>query len=409
MVTAEILGFGDELTSGQRIDTNSAWLSQKLEEFGISTICHTTLGDDIHMSSAAIKLAASRSRVVICTGGLGPTEDDLTRESLADALGVGLELVPDALAHIQGLFARRGRIMPERNRIQAMCPQGGSMIPNPEGTAPGIRVEFSPGGCLLYALPGVPAEMKQMWSWIEQDLRGLGLIQSRIVRMTIKTFGFGESQIGEMLGGILDRGRNPLVGITAHEATISLRIAAFAENEATAELLAEDTARQIRATLGDLIFSERDDCDLPEVLTSALAARNWTVATAEWQTAGELARGLSQTPGNPRFCGGILGADESILAAWAPAEGASENILQIARLLRQRFRADVGIAFGNFSKHGCGRAGPGEGDLLDGAIVTPTREHVFRHRWGGHSSVVRIRAAKEAWMQAFRLVRDLTS
>src|SRR5262245_42088566 len=153
---AEIIAIGDELTSGQRLDTNSQWLSQRLGELGIPVAFHTTIGDDLETNIAAFRTAIGRADLVVATGGLGPTADDLTREAIAAA--AGLELIEDtaALAHIRALFARRGRPMPERNVLQAQFPRGSGMVPNPHGTAPGIDLSIAREccpPCRVFALP----------------------------------------------------------------------------------------------------------------------------------------------------------------------------------------------------------------------------------------------------------------
>src|SRR4051812_24705923 len=162
---AEVISIGDELTSGQRLDTNSQWLSERLGEIGIPVMFHTTVADDLEANVRVFREAADRADVVIATGGLGPTADDLTREALARMLGVELVLDEAALAYIRGLFARRKRDMPERNVVQAMFPAGSRVIPNPHGTAPGIDIDVPRSGrtaARIMALPGVPAEMREM-------------------------------------------------------------------------------------------------------------------------------------------------------------------------------------------------------------------------------------------------------
>ena len=163
---AEIISIGDELTSGQRLDTNSQWLSTRLGELGVQTVYHTTVADDLAANIEVFRHAAERVDLVVATGGLGPTADDLTRDAIAAAANVDLVLDPAALAHIENLFARRKRPMPPQNRLQAMFPRGSRVIPNPAGTAPGIDLDFPRSGrqpSRIFALPGVPAEMREMW------------------------------------------------------------------------------------------------------------------------------------------------------------------------------------------------------------------------------------------------------
>src|SRR5215470_13899511 len=196
---AEIIAIGDELTSGQRLDTNSQWLSERLGEIGIPVAFHTTVGDDLENNIAVFRTAIDRAEIVVASGGLGPTADDLTRDAIAAAAGVELYEDADALAHIQNLFARRKRAMPERNKLQAQFPRGSRVVPNPEGTAPGIdlTVPRSCGpACRVFALPGVPAEMFTMWNeTVKPALVGSQSASRVICHRRIKCFGVGESDL----------------------------------------------------------------------------------------------------------------------------------------------------------------------------------------------------------------------
>src|SRR5439155_14166196 len=158
---AEIISIGSELTSGQNLDTNSQWLSQRLAEIGIAVRWHTTLADDLEENIAAFRVAGERAQLVLITGGLGPTQDDLTRDALARLVGVELQFHPEAFARIEDMFTRRRRVMPERNRVQAMFPAGAEPIPNSCGTAPGLWLKH--GNCLFAAMPGVPRAMDVMF------------------------------------------------------------------------------------------------------------------------------------------------------------------------------------------------------------------------------------------------------
>src|SRR3954451_10973168 len=153
---AEIISIGSELTSGQNLDTNSQWLSRRLAEIGIPVTYHTTVADDLDANVEVFRTAARRAGLVLATGGLGPTQDDLTREALARATGIELVLHEPSLAHIRAMFAQRGRVMPDRNSVQAMVPAGAEPIPNDRGTAPGIWMRL--GAARVAAMPGVPSE-----------------------------------------------------------------------------------------------------------------------------------------------------------------------------------------------------------------------------------------------------------
>jgi len=274
-ICAEVIAIGDELTSGQRLDTNSQWISQKLNELGIAVAYHTTVGDSFRDSVRVLRSAARRCDLIACTGGLGPTDDDLTRQVLARVAGQPLQLDRQSLAHIRQLFRRRQRTMQENNRRQARLPQTAQAIPNPHGTAPGIQLVVSHGSqdTLILALPGVPAELMEMWSQsVAPLLKSRFDSGGQIFHRVIHTFGQGESEIAARLPQIIARYREPLVGITASKATISLRIQAHAKDPATFETLIEPTVAEIRTELGDLVFG-CDDQTLQSVLIEELQRR----------------------------------------------------------------------------------------------------------------------------------------
>ncbi len=294
---AEIIAIGDELTSGQRLDTNSQWLSERLGEIGIPVAFHTTVGDDLENNIAVFRTAIDRAEIVVATGGLGPTADDLTRDAIAAAAGV--ELVQDdaALAHIRNLFARRRREMPERNTLQALFPRGSRVVPNPEGTAPGIDLTIPRScgpPCRVIALPGVPAEMFAMWNeTVAPALVADQPSKNVICHRRIKCFGVGESDLEAMLPDMIRRKREPLVGITVSGATITLRIEASGPNETACLTAMEPTVVQIREILGVLVFGEEDD-ELGHAVVRLLQKRGRSVAAAEWATDGLVSQWLAE-------------------------------------------------------------------------------------------------------------------
>lgn len=325
---AEIISIGSELTSGQNLDTNSQWLSRRLAEIGIPVRWHTTLADDLEENVAALRVAVQRASLVLISGGLGPTLDDLTRDALARLAGVELVFHPESFEQIQQMFARRNRPMPERNRVQALFPAGADPIPNYCGTAPGIWMKH--GDCLLVAMPGVPSEMYAMFETsILPKLLQLGIGGGVLLQRKLNCFGAGESAVEEKIPDLIRRGHVPEVGITVSDATISLRILAQGTTRPEAEALIAPVERTIRERLGELVFGVEDE-ELQDVVVRLLAERRQTLATAEGVTAGLVARRLAQVAGaSAWFRGGIV----------AYANDVKTELLRVPRALLERHGA----------------------------------------------------------------------
>lgn len=286
--TAEIIAIGSELTCGSKLDTNSQWLSRELESLGWTVTRHTTLADDLPAIVAEFRAAAARAGVLLITGGLGPTLDDITRDALADAFEQPLVRDPESVRQIEALFAARGRSMPERNYRQADRPQSATALPNSCGTAPGILMQVSQVDgslCRIAAMPGVPAEMKPMF---EQQVKPLLVASGTVIcRKVIRTFGYGESEAERILGDLTARGRNPEVGITASEAVISLWITARSNSESEAEAQCRATSDLIRQRLGEVVYAE-SDAELQDVVADLLNLRRERVIILEGPTTGGL-------------------------------------------------------------------------------------------------------------------------
>jgi nicotinamide-nucleotide amidase len=403
---AEVISIGDELTSGQRLDTNSQWLSQRLGELGVQVLYHTTVADDLEANVRVFREASERVDLVVATGGLGPTADDLTRDALARLAAVDLVLDPDSLAHIRGLFAHRKREMPERNVVQAMFPAGSRPIFNPQGTAPGIELSVPrPGGrrCHLFALPGVPAEMQEMWQQsVAPAIARMGDAASVIRHRRIKCFGVGESDLEQMLPDLIRRGRVPQVGITVSGATITLRITASGATPQECLALMEPTVATIHQCLGPLVFGEEDE-ELEHVIVRLLAARGATLSTAEWGTAGLIADWLGDLRESREcYLGGLIlssrQAAENLLdlptgtiVDEANPEAALVEIM--ADGCRRRLGADYGLAVGPFPSFDPQSQEPG-GVFF--AVASQTGVVVRSSTFAGHPSILRTRAAKQA-------------
>ena len=307
---AIILSIGDELVLGQTVDTNSAWLSQQLAAVGFAVAAHLTVADDQSAIEQAIEESVGRCDVLLISGGIGPTEDDLTRQALAAVMNVPLELNEKWLAQLQKFFQRVGRPMPEGNKIQAMIPRGAAMIFNHAGTAAGIDASYASGDqktiCRVFVMPGVPKEMKAMFTRDVlphvSKMGGGAVILSR----TLHTFGLGESAVAEKLGPQMMRGRNPSVGTTVSGGVVSVRINASYPSREEASRQLEATESACRAALGDLVYGADDDT-LQSVVARLLldhpTAKRWSpaVATAESCTGGLLAKMLTDVPGSSAY------------------------------------------------------------------------------------------------------------
>ncbi len=295
---AVILSIGTELTLGQTVDTNSAWLSGRLAEIGARTLVHVTLPDEIEPVAREIDRACALADAVLITGGIGPTEDDLTRQALARVLGVELTLREPLVERIRSFFTQRGRDMPEANLVQAMLPEGSDPIENTCGTAPGIRAAWKRAA--VFVMPGVPREMQVMF---DRDV--LAVLSARaagavILARTLWCYGAGESDIGEAIRDLMARGRNPTVGTTAQQTVIGVRIHAQAESRGTAQHMLDATAAEVRRRLGDLVFGEAADT-LADAVARLLIGHGATVSTAESCTGGLIAKSLTDVPGSSAY------------------------------------------------------------------------------------------------------------
>lgn len=403
---AEIISIGDELTTGQRLDTNSQWLSERLCELGVRVLYHTTVADELEANVRVFRAAAERADVVIATGGLGPTADDLTRDALAAVLGVPLELDPVSLEHIQSLFARRKRPMPERNTVQAMFPVGSRAIFNPHGTAPGIEAEVprigSAGASHIFCLPGVPAEMKEMWqASVAPALIRLGAGKQVLAHHRIKCFGVGESDLEQMLPDLIRRGRDPQVGITVSGATITLRITAAGENVESCRLAMQSTVDTINQCLGELVFGSEED-ELEHSISRLLSAYELTLATAEWGTAAQIAHWFGELAEPcPRYLGGVAIADVRWLASSGVVDPAGSSVVErMAQRCREQFSADLGLAVGPFPAFDPQAATPRP---VYFAVAGPAGVIHASAPFAGHPSILKVRAAKQA-LNMLRLV-----
>ena len=400
---AEIISIGTELTSGQNLDTNCQWLSKRLAEIGIAVGWHTTIADDLEDNIAAFRIAAARAGLVLATGGLGPTQDDLTREVLAKVAGVELIFHPESFEQIKEMFSRRRRRMTERNRVQALFPAGSEPIHNANGTAPGIWLQLGP--CTIVAMPGVPTEMYAMFeTLVKPRLLSMGLGGGVLVQRKINTFGLGESAIEEKLFDLTRRGHVPEIGITASDAVISLRIFARAPTTSEARTQIAPVEKSIRERLGDMVFGV-DDEEMQDVVIRLLREKRQTLAVAEGVTGGLVARRLSRVPGaSACFRGGIVAYDNALkremLAvpqALLDEHGAVSAAVAEAMAIgcRTRFRTSLAVST-------VGIAGPDGGTpekpvgLVHVGLAWDGGDNSRNFNWGGTRSEVQSRTAKLA-------------
>ncbi len=402
MYKASIVSIGDELLNGQTVNTNSAYLSTELLSIGVPVVSVYTVGDDLAAIVRSLNLASADGDIVLATGGLGPTDDDLTREAFGRFLSTELQFHNDLLEKIEVFFAGRGRKMPENCKRQAYIPAGAEPIANQLGTAPGIMAELK--GKLLAALPGVPGEMKQMFQdSVLTKVRNFAGEQSVIVR-NLKCFGKAESEIAELLGDLMRRGRNPLIDCTVEHGVITLCIIATAKDKLQAEKLAENDEKTLRRALGELVYGTGQQT-LAEVVGKELTRQNRTIAVAESCTGGTLAKLLTDVPGASTYftCGWVtysnpakiseLGIPAGLITRYgAVSEQVAEAMAQSAR---KKAHTDFAIGI-------TGIAGPRGGSeqkpvglvyiSVDAVTGCQTRRFVFAH----DRDSVRIRAAQTA-------------
>jgi len=348
---AEILGVGTELLLGQIANTNAQWISERLAEIGVDVLRHEVVGDNAERIVDAFALAASRADVVIATGGLGPTQDDITRPALAAAAGLELVRHPEIEEALRERFARMGREMPGSNLLQADVPDGGRTITPQRGSAPGLVVQI--GSARVYALPGVPAEMREMMEGtVLPELAAL-VGPSAIASRSLRCVGMAESRIAELLDDLFVGSTNPTVAYLAGGGEVKVRLTAKAASLGEAQELIRPLAEEVVARLGDVVFTTGDE-ELEQVVGRELKARGLTLACAESLTGGGLAARLSAAPGSSGFFRGsavcytaqakieVLGVSQATIDG--PGLVSEACAREMAAGARRIFSADIGIA-----------------------------------------------------------------
>ncbi len=347
---AEIVSIGTELLLGELVDTNAAWIARQLAAIGLDVYYKTTVGDNASRITGVLRQALARSDVVITTGGLGPTVDDVTRQAVAAATGRELVFKEELLAHIEALFRRFGSPMSDNNRRQAYVPAGSIVVENPVGTAPAFIVETEAG--MVISLPGVPREMKYLMEkrvlpFLREHVEA-EVIASRILR----TCGIGESAVDSRIADLM-RSHNPTVGLAAHPGQTDVRITAKAASQAQAEALIAEMEKQVRERLGDFIYGTGQQTP-EEIVAALLAERGLTLAVAETNTRGLIAQRLSQAAEGKQLLQQAVTASEAeaiadglgLPPAMIEAHGliSQSTAIAAAEHLRQTSGADLAVA-----------------------------------------------------------------
>ncbi|MGM3308968.1 competence/damage-inducible protein A [Anabaena sp. WFMT] len=310
-MSAEIICVGTELLLGDILNSNAQFLAQQLAQLGIPHYYQTVVGDNPERLKQVIEIAASRVQIIIFTGGLGPTPDDLTCETIADFFGVPLVENVDIIEDITQKFSQRSRVMSHSNRKQALIPQGAEILPNPTGTAPGIIWQPRPG-LTIFTFPGVPSEMHRMWSETAVPfLKSQGWGKEIIYSRSLKFWGIGESALAEKVSAYLNL-PNPTVAPYAGKGEVRLRISAKASNATTAEDLIAPIEKQLREIAG-LDYYGADDDTLASVVGKLLHLSGETLSVAESCTGGGLGQMLTEISGSSNyFWGGVISYDNSV-------------------------------------------------------------------------------------------------
>ncbi|MFZ0627637.1 MAG: competence/damage-inducible protein A [Acidimicrobiia bacterium] len=399
----EVLAVGTELLLGEIVNTNTATMGALLAERGFDAHYQQTVGDNLERIATSIEIALSRADALIITGGIGPTQDDITREAVCAATGLELVFDEEYADRLRSWWEGRGRKMPESNIRQAFHPAGAELLPNPRGTAPGLRLLHE--GRQIYCLPGVPAEMEQMMEneVLPRLVSATGrdeVIASRVVR----TWGRPESEIGELLDDVFTGSTNPSLAFLASNSEIKLRITAKAATTADAMRLIEPVVEVVRQRLGESVFGVDDDT-IERVLLRLLTERGYTIGSAESMTGGLVSTRLTNIPGASQVVrGGLFTYVPDLKASLLGVTDASEVVnretaVEMAQGARRVLGVDVAVSV-------TGSAGPQPLEKPVGTVVigvaTPERASARELRYPGDRERIRTYSATAA-LQLARL------
>jgi nicotinamide-nucleotide amidase len=398
-MTAAVLCIGSEITRGELANSNAPWLGDRLTDLGFDVVEHLSVPDDRASIVGAIARLAKIAKVVIVTGGLGPTSDDLTTECAASALGVPLRRDEASLQRIRRRFAALDRPMPASNEKQADFPDGATILENPMGTAPGFVVDLD--GARLFFLPGVPSEMKELFrESVRPAIAPLAARTSHQVHL--RTFGMTESQVGELLDDLDDPDGGVTLGYRAHFPEIEVKVLARAKSPAEAEARADEIAQIARQRLGEAVFGGRD-VTFPEAVGRVLRDRGLTLAIAESCTGGLVGSMVTSVPGSSNYLlldavtysnaskERILGVSTEVLRAHGAvsseaAQAMAEGALRISD-------ADIAVAVTGIAGPGGGSESKPVGTVWFGLARRNGPSVTRRHRLPGDRSRIRTLAA----------------
>jgi nicotinamide-nucleotide amidase len=392
MINCEIITIGSELLHGQIVDTNASYIARTLNAIGITTAFHTTVGDIFTKIRDVVSEASKRADLIITTGGIGPTEDDLTREVIADLVGVPLEFQQELMNHIESILKRIGYSMPENNRKQAFIPHGATPIFNEMGTAPGFIIEKD--SKLLIVLPGVPKELKYL---LDQKVvsylkRYFHLDQDIISSKTLKVTGIGESKVDIQIKDLIKTTSNPAISILASPGDISISITALAGHKQEADALIRPVEQEIRSRLGNTVYGVDSDT-LPGVVCNLLNTKRDTLSVFETFSGGELTLMLQRSPVSALHKGIVIGKKEHILSFLdtndTTLEINKETAGYLADKIRHEGKSTVGLALLGIVK-------PAKKEYTVDAHVVVSGEHVtgsYDWKMGGDIFTLQNRSA----------------
>ena len=412
-MNAEIVAVGSELLLGQIVNTNARFISSQLSELGINVYYHTVVGDNAERLKEVIQIAESRSDLLIFSGGLGPTKDDLTKETIAKHLNVDLVEDEEAMKSIEDFFAKQNRIMTDNNRKQALVLKGSQVLTNKNGMAPGMIYDVH--NKIYMLLPGPPKEIEPMFQFEAKPKLAERLHEdNKIVSHVLRFYGIGEAELEVRIQDLLDEQSNPTIAPLASDGEVTLRITAKAENEEQAWLLIKKTKNEIIERVGDYLYGENDD-SLSSKAAEMLIANNLTISAAESLTAGLFQSELAANPGiSQSLLGGMvtyteqvkqeqLGMPKEILENYGVVS--AECAGEMARLVKGKFSTDIGVGL-------TGAAGPeAHGDQPAGTVwigiaIDQDPPLTYKLQLTGMRNTNRLRAVKFAFHYLIHLLAE---